>query len=83
MFHVILDAFCITRNKRGIYKQAKVYRYKAGLYVGVSGGFSRLCKGGDIGTPDMSYVELFLPDYLVIGNDSIGRLIITSGVQHG
>ena len=80
MFHVIQDAYCITRNKRGIYKQAKVYRYKTGLYVGVSGGYSRLCKAGDIGTPDLSYVELVLPDHMTPIPDSIGRLTLTPGV---
>jgi len=84
MFHVILDAFCIIRNKRGIYKQAKVYHYKTGLYVGVCGGFSRLCRNGDIGTPDLSYVELVLPEFITISTDNIGRLVMnTIGAHHG
>lgn len=71
MFHIIQDAYCITRNKRGVYKQAKVYRYKNGLYVGVSGGYARLMKTGDVGTPDVSWVELKNVEYT---NDSLGRL---------
>lgn len=62
MFHIIQDAYCITRNKNGIYKQARLYRYKEGLYVGVGGGFARLLRNGDVGTPNLSYVDLFLPE---------------------
>ena len=83
MFHVIQDGYCITRNKRGIYKQAKVYHYKHGLYVGVSGGYTRLCKNGEVGTPDLSYVELELPHDIALASDNIGRLVIDSGVNHG
>ena len=75
MFHVIQDAFCITRNKRGVYKQAKVYRYHDGLYVGAFGGFVRLLRDGDCATPDMSYVELSTAG-LNVTRDEIGRLVI-------
>lgn len=81
MFHVIPDAVCILRSKRGVYKQAKVYRYSGGLYVGACGGFVRLLKDGDCGTPDLSYVELDLPKSVKVSHDEVRRLIF-SIVQH-
>lgn len=71
MFHIIQDAVAIVRNKRGIYKQCKVYRYKRGVYIGVSGGYARLLRDGDVGTPDMSWIEL---TGVETKPDSIGRL---------
>lgn len=73
MFHVIQDAFCIIRNKRGVYKQTKVYKYKDGLYVGACGGFVRLMRDGNLGTPDLSYVDLNIPGFST-KKDEIGRL---------
>lgn len=74
MFHVIPDAFCILRSKKGVYKQAKVYRYSDGLYVGACGGFVRLMRNGDCGTPDLSYVELEVPKSIKLGHDNLFRL---------
>ena len=74
MFHVIPDAFCILRSKKGVYKQAKVYRYSGGLYVGACGGFVRLLKDGDVGTPDLSYVQLEVPVGLRVEHDHLRRL---------
>lgn len=73
MFHVIQDAYCIVRGKRGVFKQCKVYKYKGGLYIGACGGYVRLMKEGDVATPDLSYVELSVPGYAV-QHDSLGRL---------
>lgn len=77
MFHVIQDAYCIVRGKRGVYKQCKVYKYKGGLYIGACGGFVRLMKEGNVGTPDLTYVELHVPDVDIV-NDSLGRLTVGS-----
>lgn len=74
MFHVIQDAYAIVRNRAGVYKQVKVYRYNGGLYIGAKGGFCRLMKGGDVATPDMSYVELWLPNCVKQTHDECGRL---------
>lgn len=76
MFHIIQDAHCILRTPKGVYKQAKVYKYNQGLYVGACGGFVRLMKNGDCGTPNLSYVELLLPNGLVAHADEIGRLFV-------
>lgn len=73
MFHVIQDAYCIVRGKRGVHKQPKVYKYKDGLYIGALGGYVRLMKNGDVGTPDLSYIELHVPE-LDIGATSTGAL---------
>lgn len=73
MFHIIQDAYCIVRGKRGVYKQTKVYRYNDGLYIGAMGGFVRLMKNGDVATPDLSYVELVVP-YVDIGSTPTGAL---------
>lgn len=82
MFHIIQDAYCIVRNKRGVYKQAKMYHYKLGLYVGVSGGYVRVMRNGDLGTPDLSYVEIYLPGEIETVCDNMGRLKFP-GVLHG
>lgn len=76
MFHVIQDAHAIVRSKHGVYKQVKVYQYKEGLYIGIKGGYCRLMKGGDVATPDCSYVELVLPDEFKTGHDGYGRLCL-------
>lgn len=76
MFHVIQDAYCILRTKRGVYKQARVYSYKGGLYVGASGGFVRLMTNGNVGTPDVSYVELWLPAGFSQGKTETGLLTL-------
>jgi len=76
MFHIIQDAYCILRTKRGVYKQTRVYAYKHGLYVGTSGGYCRLMTNGNVGTPDVSYVELHLPAGFSQGKTEIGALTL-------
>lgn len=80
MFHVIQDAYCIVKTRKGVFKQTKVYKYSGGLYINACGGFVRLMKGGDIGTPDMSYIELQLPETIATHHDSLRRLCYT---DHG
>lgn len=80
MFHIIQDAYCITRNKCGIYKQGKLYRYNGGLYVATGGGYARLLRNGDVGTPNLSYVDIFLPPEYQQTVDATGRLCV---VWHG
>lgn len=75
MFHVIQDAYCIVRQRNGVHKQAKVYQYNNGLYVGVKGGYVRLMKDGNVGTPDMSWIELVTHD-IKRTQDAMGRLVI-------
>lgn len=77
MFHVIQDAYCIIRSKRGVYKQTKVYGWRNGLYIGAMGGFVRLMTNGNVGTPDISYVELTLPAGVSLGKPDIGKLTFT------
>lgn len=76
MFHVIQDAYCIIHGKKSVYKQVKVYRYKDGLYIGAMGGFVRLMKNGDLATPDMTYIELFLPEGYRTGYTPIGSMVL-------
>lgn len=57
-FHVIDDAHVILRGKRGIYRQAKVYRRGAHVFAGVGGGFVRLLGRSTTTNPDVSWLEL-------------------------
>ena len=74
MFHVIQDGYAIVRSKRGIHRQCRLYQYREGLYIGLSGGFVRLMTNGNVGTPDVSYLEISLPDGFTTTADSFGRL---------
>lgn len=64
LFHEIPDAQCIVRCKGGVYKQAKLYRRGEHTYVGIRGGFVRICawmKFGDTwptSAPDITVVDM-------------------------
>ena len=51
LFHVIEDAHTVLR-RRGVFKQAKLYRRSGVLYAGVGGGFVRLMTNGGTTQPD-------------------------------
>lgn len=59
MFHIVDDCHVVLRS-RGVYKQAKVYRYEGKLFAGYSGGFIRLLgMFGDLGgtsAPNVSWL---------------------------
>lgn len=59
MFHVIDDKFVILRS-RGVYRQAKLYRYDGKLFAAYSGGFIRLCAlfgdHGGTSAPNVSWL---------------------------
>lgn len=71
-FHVIDDAHVILRSRRGVYRQAKVYRFGNNeLFAGSGGGFVRLYRSGGTSAPDISWSDLSVP-FLA---DALGRLM--------
>lgn len=70
LFHVIEDAFVITRC-RGVLKQAKLYHRRGALYVGASGGFVRLSGNGNTSAPNLSYEEIV--GFEPAATDNLGR----------
>lgn len=70
LFHVIEDASVILRTKRGVYKQAKVYRRADAVYANYSGGFVRLLCGSGTTCPDVLWSDLDAHGVLIprIGN---------------
>lgn len=58
LFHVVADEFVVLINRRGLYRQAKLYRRGKGLYAGVGGGFARLVSGGGTSVPDLRWEDL-------------------------
>jgi hypothetical protein len=57
LFHVVEDATVILRNKKGVYRQAKVYHRGGRLYAGLGSGFVRLMQRGT-SNPDVSWEDL-------------------------
>jgi hypothetical protein len=60
LFHDIADEFVVLVNRRGVYRQAKLYRRDKGLYAGASGGFIRLLTEGGTSVPDIRWEGLTL-----------------------
>lgn len=59
-FHIIEDAAAIIVT-RSVFKQVKLYHRGNALYVGASGGFVRLYKGGRTGVPNLSWDDIEIP----------------------
>ena len=61
LFHEIPDAFAVTRQRGGVYRQVKVYRRGDQIFVAAKGGYVRVLKafGDHWGTSN--------PDTTVIG----------------
>lgn len=57
LFHVVDEATVILRNKKGVYRQAKVYSRGDRLYAGYGPGFVRLLTHGT-SHPDISWEDL-------------------------
>ncbi len=73
LFHEIDGAAAILRDRRGVFRQAKVFRRGDFLFAGFGSGFIRLYKNNGTSTP-----TVFL-DALVGVNaeaDTMGRLVI-------
>jgi hypothetical protein len=58
LFSLIEDKQAIIRNKRGVYRQVKLYQRNDELYVGASGGFVRLLKDKRTSHPDVLWEHL-------------------------
>lgn len=56
-FTIIEDAAVILLGKKGIYRQAKVYRRDGKIYAAYGGGFIRLIQGGSTTNPDIRYQD--------------------------
>lgn len=57
-FTIIEDACVILLGKKGIYRQAKLYRRGEKIYAGYGGGFIRLIQGGSTTNPDVRYQDI-------------------------
>lgn len=58
LFHAIEDKQAIIRNKKGVYRQVKLYHRDDQLYVGCAGGFVRLMKDKRTSHPDVLWEHL-------------------------
>lgn len=69
-FHIVDEAFAVL-VRRGVYKQAKVYRRGTELFAGYGGGFVRLYVNGT-SIPDLRLDALDVP--FGTSADAHGRL---------
>lgn len=58
LFHVIEDGAAILRLKRGVFRQAKIYRRGADVFAAVGGGFVRLLAHGGTTNTDVTCLEV-------------------------
>ena len=66
LFHQIEDAEAIVRLKGGVHKQLKLYRRRDRIFIGISGGYLRVCaKFGDTwGTANPSINVIDMTDHV-------------------
>jgi hypothetical protein len=61
-FHIIPDARCLLRDKRGVFHQKQVFRGpERRLFAQVGSGFIRLGAGDATSCPTMSLIDFDLP----------------------
>lgn len=72
LFHVMPDSFAVLVSKRGVYRQARLYRRGDEVFAGHSGGFIRLCHGGGTSVPDVRWDGMESEAVFVVGR--LGRL---------
>lgn len=77
-FHVIDDAAAIIRTK-GVFRQVKVYRRGEALYAGHGSGFIKLSAGGGTSTPNVSWLDIDLPEGMRFAEKGFG--VVVSGVS--
>jgi hypothetical protein len=58
LFSLIEDKFAIIRNKRGVYRQVKLYQRDEQLYAGCHGGYVRLMKEKRTSHPDVIWEHI-------------------------
>lgn len=56
-FTLIEDAAVILLGKKGVYRQAKLYRRADKIYAAYGGGYIRLLQGGSTTNPDVRYQD--------------------------
>ena len=66
LFTVIEEAFVLV-SRKGVYRQAKVYRRGDKLYAGHGAGLVRLCAHGTTTVPDVKWLEIDGPDIVAKG----------------
>jgi hypothetical protein len=74
LFHVIPDSFAVLVSKRGVYRQAKLYRRGDEVFAGHGGGFIRLLHGGGTSAPDVRWDGAESDLTFVAGR--LGRLLV-------
>lgn len=67
-FHIIEEGVVILRGKRGLFKQAKVYRRGKDVFAGVSGGFIRLIGYGGTTNPEVKWLDIEAAGVTHMGN---------------
>tara|TARA_R110000868_G_scaffold82808_5_gene233635 strand:- start:254 stop:505 length:252 start_codon:yes stop_codon:yes gene_type:complete len=77
-FHTI-EGGAVILSKRGVFKQANLYRRGRELYAGTAGGFVRLYANGNTGVPDLRWVDLEHQYQSEYEDDALGRLSLKEG----
>ena len=76
MFHVIPDAFAITRIN-GLFRQAAVYHHKGRIFVKHGAGYAYIHSNGDTSVPKLRLDEIELP--FDVEYDKIGYMTVPKG----
>lgn len=74
LFHLIPDSFAVLVSKRGVYRQAKLYRRGDEVFAGHGGGFVRIVSGGGTSVPDIRWDGLESELTFVAGR--LGRMLV-------
>lgn len=75
-FHVIDDAAAIIRAK-GVYRQVKVYRRGDALFAAYGTGFIKLSSSGGTSHPNISWLDIDLPDGMTCAKADFGLVVRT------
>lgn len=74
LFHLMPDSFAVLVSKRGVYRQAKLYRRGDEVFAGHGGGFIRICANGGTSMPDVRWDGLESDATFVAGR--LGRMLV-------
>lgn len=75
LFHIIEGAQVVLCS-RGVYRQAKLYRRGDEVFAGWGTGYIRLGASGGTSKPEVSYLNLDVPEDTVVLPGALGRLTV-------
>lgn len=76
MFHVIPDAFAITRSN-GLFRQVPVYHHNGRIFVKHGAGYAHIHSNGDTSVPKLRLDEIELP--FKESYDRVGYMTLPAG----